>query len=83
MQTLKKRNHFFESEEAEDIRQKLRHMMSSDLYNTPPSFTADDIQYPDNLMPFLDKHMNYLNAHPMLDASMYLANLRLKTRIRK
>ena len=82
MQKLKKRSRFFDSQEAEDIRQKLQNMASSDLYNTQSSFTIDDTQYPDNLMPFLDKHMNYLNNHPALDPSMYLANLRLMTRIR-
>lgn len=82
MQRYKKRIHFLESQEAVDIRQKLQLMTSSDLYNTASSFTVDGIQYPDNLIPFLDKHMNYLNNHPLLDSGMYLANLRLITRIR-
>ena len=80
MKTLKTRSGFFDTEEAKDIRQKLQNMMSSSLYNTASSFTTNNIQYPDNLIPFSDKHMNYLNAHPMLDAGMYLANLRLMTR---
>jgi hypothetical protein len=82
MQSLKKRSQFFDSQEAAEIRQKLQLMVSSDLYNTVSSFTVNEGQYPDNLMPFLDKHMNYLNAHPKLDAGMYLANLRLMTRVR-
>lgn len=82
MQTLKKRSNFLGSQEALDISHKLSQMTSSDLYNTASSFTVDDARYPDNLIPFLDKHLNYLNAHPMLDAGMYLANLRLMTRIR-
>ncbi len=81
MQATRK-NRFLDAQEALDIRQKLQHMMSSDLYNTSSSFTTDGDQYPDNLMPFLDKHMNYLNAHPKLDATMYLANLRMMTLIR-
>ena len=82
MQTLKSRSGFFESVEAEGIRQQLEHMMTSGQYNTTSSYTANGIQYPDNLMPFVDKHMNYLNSHPKLDAGMYLTNLRLMTRTR-
>lgn len=80
MPTLKKRSSFFESAEAVEIRQKLQHMASSDLYNTRASFTADNENYSDNLIPFQDKHMNYLYTHPKLDAGMYLANLRLMTK---
>jgi hypothetical protein len=82
MQALKKRSHFLESPEADIIRRELQHMEASDLYNTVSSFTPNGIQYPDNKLPFLDKHMNYLNVHPSLDADMYVANLRLMTRIR-
>lgn len=82
MQALKIRRNFFDSQEAEDIRQQLRNMVTSGLYNTASSYSANGVQYTDNLIPFLDKHMNYLNAHPKLDAGMYLANLRLMTRIR-
>jgi hypothetical protein len=82
MQTKKKRSDFLESEEAIDARKKLEQMASSSLYNTASSFTTNGIEYTDNLMPFCDKHMNYLNNHPSLDVSTYLANLRLMTRIR-
>ncbi len=82
MQTNKKRSHFLGTEEAVDIQQKLQVMTSSDQYNTASSFTANNIQYPDNLIPFLDKHMNYINDHPKLDTGMYLANLRLMTRVK-
>jgi hypothetical protein len=82
MHALKTRTHFLDSQEAEDIRQELQSMTANDLYNTASSFTTNSLQYHDNLIPFKDKHMNYLNAHPMLDAGMYLANLRLMTRVR-
>ena len=78
---LKTRSGFFESEEAKDIRQKLQAMTSSSLYNTASTYTTNGLQYPDNLIPFIDKHMNYLYSHPMLDTEMYLTNLRLMTRI--
>ena len=82
MQALKTRSGFFDSEQAKDIKQKLQYMMTSGLYNTVSSYTINGLRYPDNLIPFVDKHMNYLNSHPKLDAGMYLANLRLMTRIR-
>lgn len=82
MHTSKKRSNFFDSQEAVEIREKLQFMTLSDAYNTQPSFTADTNKYPDNLISFLDKHMNYLNSHPSLDSNMYLANLRLMTLIK-
>ena len=82
VQTLKTRVNYFDSEEGKDIKRELQHMMTSVLYNTASSYTINDFQYPDNQIPFVDKHMNYLNSHPRLDAGMYLANLRLMTRIR-
>ena len=57
-------------------------MARDNVYNTGSSYSANSIQYPDNLIPFVDKHVNYLNAHPGLDPSQYIANLRLITRIK-
>ena len=82
MAAQKKRNDFLDSEEGDDIRQILKHMMVDNLYNTDPTYISDGAQYPDNLIPFVDKHMNYLNTHPKLDSSKYIRNLRLMTRIR-
>lgn len=82
MYALKSRTGFLDSEEAKDISLQLKHMAESDQYNTTSSYSANGSKYPDNLMPFIDKHLNYLNSHPKLDAKMYLANLRLITRIR-
>ncbi len=79
---FKKRSGFFDSEEGKAIRQKLQYMTTDKTFNTLSSYTADSELYPDSKMPFVDKHMNYLNAHPELDSQMYIANVRLKTRIR-
>jgi hypothetical protein len=73
---------FTDSQEAKDIRRVLQQMALDSSYSTVSSYSADSLTYPDNLIPFIDKHMNYLNAHPKLDASMYLANIKLMTRIR-
>ena len=82
MATLKKRSGFLESEEGVEIRQKLHHMTVDSTYNTESSYSSNGMQYPDHLMPFVDKHMNYLNTHPKLDPVMYIANLRLMIRRR-
>jgi hypothetical protein len=79
---FKKRSGFFDSEEGKAVRQKLQYMMSDKSFNTLSSYTSDSSLYPDSQMPFVDKHMNYLNSHPELDSQMYIANVRLKTRVR-
>lgn len=80
MQT-KKRVYALGAEEEQEIKGALSQMVLSGSYNTTPGFTANSIVYPDGLMPFVDKHMRYLDTYPKLDARTYIANLRLKTRI--
>ncbi len=46
------------------------------------SFSANTELYPDNQMPFVDKHMAYLMQRPKLDPEQYLANLRLMLKTR-
>lgn len=79
---FKKRSGFFDSEEGRSVRKMLQYMTTDTTYNTQSSYTSDSSLYPDNQMPFVEKHMNYLNAHPELDSQMYITNVRLKTRIR-
>jgi hypothetical protein len=79
---IKKRVYTLGSEEEQEIREALRRMVLNSSYNTSPGYTANSVAYPDGVMPFVDKHMRYLDAYPKLDAQVYLANLRLKTRIR-
>ena len=82
MSTLKRRVNFFDSTEGIEIKKELQHMAGNGVYNTQSSYSANSSQYPDNLIPFVDKHVNYLNAHPGLDPFQYIANLRLITRIK-
>jgi hypothetical protein len=82
MPTSKKRDDFFESEDGQIVLATLREMSQDSTFNTESSYSANSNEYPDNRMPFLDKHVNYLLAHPKLDARMYVANLRLMTRSR-
>ncbi len=79
---LKKRVYTHGIEEEREIREALRQMVLTGSYNTSPAYTVKSAAYPDGLIPFVDRHMRYLDANPKLDAYMYLSNLRLMTRIR-
>jgi hypothetical protein len=82
MATYKRKSDFFESEEGIEIEQKLRLMAQDATYHTGSSYSANSTLYPDNLIPFVDKHMSYLRNHPTTDPQHYLSNLRLITRKR-
>ena len=79
---IKFRKDFLESQRGTEVRLIFKSMTISKLYNTSSSYSADKVTYPDSLMPFIDKHMNYLNAHPKLEPYGYIANVKLMTRIR-
>ncbi|MEO6761755.1 MAG: hypothetical protein ABI220_05310 [Candidatus Saccharimonadales bacterium] len=61
---------------------KLQAMEVDDSLNTESTYCANSELYPDNQMPFADRHIAYLKAHPKLDPQHYLANLRLMIRVR-
>lgn len=80
---LAKRNvSFFDTEEGLSIIEILTKMTTDPLYNTESSYSANSEQYPDNLIPFVDKHKNYLIKNPSMDARQYVSNLKLVTRTR-
>lgn len=82
MALQKTRKGYFDTEEGKEFKRQLKLMNSNDAYNTASSYSADNVLYPDNLIPFVDKHMVYLMNHPALEASNYLANIKLQTRLR-
>lgn len=82
MPNIKSRPGFLDTEKGREIRQKLQLMTSDNRYNTASSYSANKLQYADNLIPFVDKHMSYLVSHPQLDPDKYLANVKLATRLR-
>lgn len=81
MATLKKRVAFFDSVEGEEIELSLQLMVKDAAFNTKPSYSTNGI-YANNLMPFVDKHMHYLNSHPAINPQHYISNLRLMVRIK-
>lgn len=82
MATQQTRREYFESQEGQDIKRLLTDMAEDGGFYTRASFSPDTTKYPDNFMPFVDKHLAYLSAHPNLDARMYIANLKMMTRVR-
>lgn len=82
MATQKTRKGYFDTDEGKEIKHKLQQMSIDDQYNTVSSYSANTLLYPDSLMPFLDKHMSYLMSHPAVEATKYVANIKLLTRIR-
>jgi hypothetical protein len=81
MSRYKKKVHFFDTEEARLTEETLRVMVSDKAYLTEPSYNANGALYPDHMISFVDKHMNYLRTHPGVKPDQYLSNLRLITRI--
>jgi hypothetical protein len=64
------------------VREKLMAMVQDPAFKIEPSYTANSDLYPNNLMPFIDKHMEYLLQHPSVDVEHYIRNLRLMYRKR-
>lgn len=69
--------------EEENVREKLLDIQADPSFNSElTSFTANTVLYPDGQIPFVQKHLDYLMAHPKLDPNQYLSNLRLMLRKR-
>ena len=81
MPVTRKMAELFGPEEQEIVRNELQQMMLNGSYNTESSYTPCSVTHPDGLISFVDRHMRYLGNHPKLDASKYIANLRLMTRV--
>ncbi len=82
MANNKRQADFIASAEAQEIRKQLLDMLENGKYTTESSYSTDTEQYPDSMIPFIEKHMRYLTTHPSVDPAHYLANLRLMTRVR-
>jgi hypothetical protein len=68
--------------EESEIREALK-MMERDLtLKSGSSFSTKIDLYPDNQIPFVEKHLAYLKANPKLNPEHYLANLRIMIKIR-
>ncbi len=82
MAVSKRTSAYFDTDEGIEIEKILQDMDVNEAFNTDASYSANSDLYPDNLIPFVEKHKSYLTKHPSTDARQYLANLRLVTRKR-
>jgi hypothetical protein len=82
MANYKKKPDFITTEAGEEFIKALRAMVADNTYNTQSGFSANSQLYPDHLIPFVDKHIDYIRSHPSTDPHHYLSNLRLITRRR-
>lgn len=82
MVTYKRKSDFFETEDGIEVVRALRAMSLDKAYNTEGGYTANSQLYADNIIPFVEKHKDYLRNHPSTDPQHYLSNLRLMTKIR-
>jgi hypothetical protein len=82
MATNRKQTDFIASDEGQRIRQELSDMLTNQGYTTESTYNTNSDLYPDNKIPFVEKHMHYIATHPSVDPNHYLANLRLITKVR-
>jgi hypothetical protein len=66
-----------------EVRQALSLMDGDSSYKTDPGYSSSDTLYPAHQVPFIERHVQYLQNHPKVNPEHYLANLRIMTRIRR
>jgi hypothetical protein len=80
MATTKK--YLYNDEEIARITDELKKIEADVTFHTNSSYSANTGSYPDNLIPFVQKHMLYLTEHPFVNPDQYLSNLRLMIKVR-
>ncbi len=76
------KKHLDSPEEIARVERELRLLVSDPAFSTESSYSANVAAYPDHLIPFVQKHIAYLHAHPKVNPDQYLSNLRMMTKIR-
>lgn len=82
MSSPTKKVNFYNTEIGVEILGELNKMAKDRHYNTKSTYSANTEVYPNNRIPFTDKHMRFLNTNPNISPYQYLSNLRLMTRIK-
>jgi hypothetical protein len=82
MSDYRRKTDFFETEEGQKIQQSLIEMALSSEYNTTSSYSPNTKEFPDNIAPFVGRHLDYLKNHPTINPQQYISNLKLMTKVR-
>lgn len=82
MATTRTKIDYFNSEEGTRIRQALLTMERDISYHTNAGYSANAAAFPTHEVPFVQKHLMYLNDHQNVNADGYLSNLRLMLKVR-
>lgn len=68
--------------QQEEILTELQAMLANPDLITVSGFRANAEQWPNNSIPFVENHVDYLITHRNVNPSHYLTNLRLQLRRR-
>lgn len=77
--TTQRAQNFLNSAEGAEAYADLMKMQSDAGYKTVSSYSPTS---EDGVLTFIDKHMNYLSTHTSVNATQYVSNLKLITKIR-
>ena len=78
----KKTNYLVGTDEGQQTEEQLTSMQDNPVYTTESTYSSNTELFADNTMSFVEKHMRYLNTHPAVSPKMYIANLRIMTKVR-
>lgn len=81
MATTSKKQDFFETAEGIEIKEMLINMTTSSQYATGSSYSPNTVEYENNRVPFIDKHMAFIRKNPQINPLHYIANLKILTRL--
>ena len=68
--------------EEDDVTEALRAMKADPNLVTKSAYRANVELWPNHRISFVDSHLVYLKAHPLVDPRHYLSNLKLMIRKR-
>jgi len=66
----------------EEVRAKLENMVDDPNLITLSAYRANTVLWPENTIPFVESHLEYLKNHKTVQPDHYLSNLRLMIRKR-
>ncbi len=64
--------------QQEEIVTELQAMLENPKFITEPGFRANAELWPDNSIPFVENHIDYLATHRNVNPEYYFKNLRLQ-----